>query len=141
MEPGRLRGMGRDVECLQVRLSPVAAHAVLGHAPELSGDVVALDDLWGRDGLRTEERLRAATSWRERFALAEEALARRCEQGHAVNAENDFAWRQMTSSRGSIRVDGLAAELGWSRKRLWSRFRSQIGLTPKRAAQIGRAHV
>src|SRR3546814_13484616 len=57
MEPGRLRGMGRDVECLQVRLSSVAAHAVLGHAPELSGDVVAPADLWGRDGLRTEERL------------------------------------------------------------------------------------
>src|SRR3546814_15621905 len=44
----------------------------------------------------------------------------------------------MTSSGGSIRVDGRAAEIGWSRKRLWSRFRSQIGLTPKRAAQLVR---
>jgi AraC-like DNA-binding protein len=25
---------------------------------------------------------------------------------------------------------------GWSRKRLWSRFRSQVGLTPKRADQL-----
>jgi AraC-like DNA-binding protein len=37
-----------------------------------------------------------------------------------------------------MRVEHLAAEAGWSRKRLWSRFRSQIGLTPKRAAQLVR---
>jgi hypothetical protein len=36
----------------------------------------------------------------------------------------------MIRSRGRIRVEGLAAEIGWSRKRLWSRFRSQIGIAP-----------
>jgi methylphosphotriester-DNA--protein-cysteine methyltransferase len=41
-----------------------------------------------------------------------------------------------TTHRG--RVDGLAADVAWSRKRLWSRFRSQIGLTPKRAAHFVR---
>jgi AraC-like DNA-binding protein len=29
-------------------------------------------------------------------------------------------------------------ELGWSRKRLWSRFHAQIGLPPKRAAKLVR---
>jgi AraC-like DNA-binding protein len=29
-------------------------------------------------------------------------------------------------------------EIGWSRKRLWSRFRSQIGLPAKRAAKLVR---
>jgi len=42
----------------------------------------------------------------------------------------------MVTSRGQVRVERLAAETGWSRKRLWSRFRSQLGLTPKRAAQL-----
>jgi transcriptional regulator GlxA family with amidase domain len=42
----------------------------------------------------------------------------------------------MVTGRGQVRVEQLAAETGWSRKRLWSRFRSQIGLTPKRAAQL-----
>jgi AraC-like DNA-binding protein len=37
-----------------------------------------------------------------------------------------------------VRVDGLADEVGWSRKRLWSRFRAQLGITPKRAAQLVR---
>jgi AraC-like DNA-binding protein len=42
------------------------------------------------------------------------------------------------ATEGRVRVERLAAEVGWSRKRLWSRFRAQIGLTPKRAAQLVR---
>lgn len=37
-----------------------------------------------------------------------------------------------------VRIEHLAAELGWSRKRLWSRFHSQVGLPPKRAAKLVR---
>jgi AraC-like DNA-binding protein len=44
----------------------------------------------------------------------------------------------MVASRGQVRVERLAAETGWSRKRLWSRFRSQVGIRPKRAAQLVR---
>src|SRR5215467_10161860 len=53
LAPGDVRGRGRDVECLQIRLSPVVAHAVLGAAAEVGEAVVALDDLWGRDAART----------------------------------------------------------------------------------------
>jgi AraC-like DNA-binding protein len=138
LAPGSVRGGGRDIETLQVRLSPVLAHAILGASPELGATVVALDDLWGRDATRTEEQLRAAASWDDRFAIAEAALARRHEAGRAVDAEIAFVWGQLVRSGGQVRVDELAAEIGWSRKRLWSRFRSQIGLTPKRAAQLVR---
>lgn len=126
----------RDFECLQVRLSPVVAHAVLRDSGELSGTVVALDDLWGRDAKRIQEQLSAAASWDDRFALVEAALARRCEDGAAVDPEVAFAWRRLVASRGRIRVERLATDCGWSRKRLWSRFRSQIGVTPKHAAQL-----
>ena len=39
---------------------------------------------------------------------------------------------------GGCGSTGLADEVGWSRKRLWSRFRSQLGITPKRAARLVR---
>ena len=138
IEPNGVRVRGRDIECLQIRLSPVIAHAVLGDSVQLSGTVVALDDLWGRDAARTQERLRAAASWDERFAIAEAALARRREDGWTVDSEVAGAWGQIVRSRGQVRVERLATELGWSRKRLWSRFRAQLGLTPKRAAQLVR---
>jgi hypothetical protein len=75
LAPSGVQGRGRDVECLQVRLSPVVAHAVLGASSELGETVAGLDDLWGRDALRTEDQLRAAGSWEERFAIVETALA------------------------------------------------------------------
>ena len=138
LAPGGVRGRGRHIECLQVRLSPVVAHAALGASSELGGTVVALDDLWGRDAARAQEQLRAASSWDDRFTITETALARRFQAGRAADPEVAFAWGQMIASRGCLRVERLAAEVGWSRKRLWSRFRSQIGLTPKRAAQLVR---
>lgn len=56
----------------------------------------------------------------------------------SLDPEVAAAWRLMRTSRGRVRVDGLANEVGWSRKRLRSRFRSQIGLTPKHAARLVR---
>lgn len=47
---GAIRVHGENLECVQVRLSPVVAYAVLGTSPaKLDRTVVALDDLWGRD--------------------------------------------------------------------------------------------
>ncbi len=140
LAPGGVRGRGLAgaMECLQVRLSPLAAHAILGESAQLGGTVAALDDLWGRDAARTQEQLRATASWEDRFAIAEAALARRLDLGRVADPEVAFVWQQMVMSRGRARVERLATEVGWSRKRLWSRFRSQVGLTPKRAAQLVR---
>jgi AraC-like DNA-binding protein len=135
---GTVRGHGSAIDLLQVRLSPVVAHAVLGGSPGLGATVVALEEFWGRDAARTREQLRAAGSWESRFAIMGAALARRHEAGRAVDPEVAFAWAQIVSSRGQVRVERLATEVGWSRKRLWSRFRAQTGLSPKRAATLVR---
>jgi AraC-like DNA-binding protein len=138
LAPGTVRVHGRGIECLQMRLSPVVAHVVLGAASELGGTVAAFDDLWGHGAELFQEQLHAAGSWEDRFAIVKAALIRRHETGRVVDPEVGFAWGQMVASQGRVRVERLADEAGWSRKRLWSRFRSQIGLTPKRAAQLVR---
>jgi AraC-like DNA-binding protein len=136
--PGQLRAGGWRGECLQIRLSPVVAAVVLGASAELTGTVVPLEAAWARCAGQVEERLRSAVSWDERFAIAADVLGRRLGARPPVDPEVAYAWRRAVTSRGRVRVDGLADEAGWSRKRLWSRFRSQIGLTPKRAAQLAR---
>lgn len=136
--PGQLRAGGWRGECLQIRLSPILAAAVLGASIDLTGTVAPLEDVWGRDARQVEERLRAATSWDERFTIAADVLGRRLGARPSVDPEVAYTWRRTVTSRGRVRVHGLADEVGWSRKRLWSRFRSQIGLTPKRAAQLVR---
>ncbi|MGO1056559.1 helix-turn-helix domain-containing protein [Crossiella sp. CA198] len=136
---GGLRVRGAGVECLQVRLSPVIARAVLGVAPaELDGVVVALEDLWGREAVRVRERLGEVSSWRDRFALVEGFLAGRGASGGSVDGEVAWVWGRILRSCGRVRVEELAGEVGWSRKRLWQRFRGQVGLGPKRAARLVR---
>lgn len=135
--PGRLRTRGSGGECLQIRLSPMVARAVLGASTELTGSVAALDSVWA-PARQLEERLREATSWNERFAIVADVLARRLGARPSADPEVAHIWRRTAASGGRLRVESLADEVGWSRQRLWSRFRSQIGLTPKRAAQLVR---
>ncbi|MGW8375126.1 helix-turn-helix domain-containing protein [Streptomyces sp. ODS28] len=139
-----LRVSGRDLLAVQVRLSPLVARAVLGAGPaELAGSVVALEDIWGREAALLRERLSHVPTWAGRFAMTEELLVRRYEAGrvrHVVPAEVAWAWGRIARSRGGVRVEALATETGWSRQRLWSRFRAHIGLTPQRAAHLVRFH-
>lgn len=136
---GTVRARGENVECVQVRLSPVIARATLGVAPaDLDGAVVPLGDLWGREAEWIREQLGEASSWQDRFALTDTLLARRHEAGPPVDPEVAWAWRRIVRSGGLVRVEGLAGEVGWSRKRLWSRFRSQLGLPPQRAVKLTR---
>lgn len=136
--PGELRASGRVGACLQIRLEPVVAAAVLGSSMAFDGAVESLDDVWGHAAGRAEDRLRAAASWDERFAIAVDILGRRLGERPPIDAEVAHTWRRTLTSRGRVRVDGLADEAGWSRKRLSARFRSQLGITPKRAARLVR---
>ncbi|MFF2849971.1 helix-turn-helix domain-containing protein [Streptomyces sp. NPDC058001] len=136
---GGVRAWGEQVECVQVRLSPVVAGAVLGDSPaDLAGSLVSLDDLWGREASRIRERLSDIPSWEKRFAFMDALLARRLEARSPVDPAVAWAWNRIVVSRGVVRVDHLAAELGWSRKRLWSRFHSHLGIPPKYAAKLVR---
>ncbi|WP_225729114.1 MULTISPECIES: AraC family transcriptional regulator [unclassified Nocardia] len=127
------------LECVQVRMSPVVAAAVLGFPlAELSGNMVGLEDLWGREAVRLRERLHETACWQERFALVDSMLARRHREDRRMDPEVAWAWSRIMVGRGRFRVEELAAQVGWSRQWLWSRFGTQIGLTPKRAAKLVR---
>lgn len=125
--PGRSLGM-------QVDLDPLAARALVG-APlhELAGRTVPLEQILDTPFL--VERLAAAPEWDARFALLDEALGRRLADASA-SPEVAWAWRQLQATHGRVPIGTLAAELGWSRKRIVARFRDEIGLPPKAAARL-----
>lgn len=70
--------------------------------------------------------------------MTETLLARRHENGPPVAPQVAWVWDRIVATRGRARVDELAVKVGWSRKRLWSQFRAQIGISPKRAARLVR---
>ncbi|GAB4586331.1 helix-turn-helix domain-containing protein [Nocardia sp. IFM 10818] len=137
LEAMRIRGA--RAQCIEVRFSPMQAYALLGIAPsDLGRGAVALEDLWGARAGRLRERLASGRSWDERFAVTKSFLAQRDRPMRAPDAEVVEAWQRIIGSNGQVKIGGLAESLGWSHKRLWARFESQIGLTPKRAAMLVR---
>ncbi|WP_321170646.1 hypothetical protein [Streptomyces sp. Je 1-369] len=62
LSPGAVRARGQNIDALQIRLSPVIAHTVLGASLEPGGEIISLDALWGRGGTQLLEQLRAAAS-------------------------------------------------------------------------------
>ncbi|MFF2088132.1 helix-turn-helix domain-containing protein [Nocardia sp. NPDC058176] len=138
VSPGTHRVRGDRVECVEVRLSPVAAYRLLGVAPiELNGTVSGLDDLWGPAAGLLREQLAETSGWGGRFAATTRFLAAR-ESARAVDPEVGACWDRILADRGDVRVRDLAELTGWSRKRLWHRFTAQLGVTPKHAAMVVR---
>ncbi|OZM79887.1 AraC family transcriptional regulator [Pseudonocardia sp. MH-G8] len=134
---GQVRGS--DIEGIEVQLSPLVAAAVLGVSPvELDESPIALDEVWGADAQRLRSRLVETRGWERRFALVHESLMQRCRENRTGDPEVADAWRRIRRSGGQVCVADLARDYGWSRTRFWSRFKNQVGVSPKRATRIVR---
>ncbi|MGW2612495.1 helix-turn-helix domain-containing protein [Streptomyces mirabilis] len=83
-------------------------------------------------------RLAQIPDWGDRFALLDRVLRTALDSGPDNSPEVTWAWRRIQSTCGRIGIEDLAAQTGWSRRHLERRFRCQIGLTPKEAAQVMR---
>lgn len=120
---------------IHIDLTPPTAYSLF-RVPlhELTDRTVALDDLLHEPDLA--ERLHDAAGWGARFALLDEFLHRRLEAATPPCEGVVHAWRRLRGTGGRVRIAALAAELGWSRKRLVAHFREQVGLPPKSAARL-----
>jgi AraC-like DNA-binding protein len=136
--PGRQAG-------IQVSLRPLGVRTLLGiPAGELARIDVALSAVVGPWAGRLLERLGEQSTWEARFAVldaefgARLAACRRVARPEAVATELHHAWRLLVAPDAVVPVSGLAAELGWSPRRLHDRFRAEVGVAPKEAARIAR---
>ena len=124
--PGRSLGM-------QVNLDPLAARALVGvPLHELAGLTVPAEEIL--DPFLVE-RLADTSDWDTRFVLLDAALGPRLADARP-SCEVAWAWQRLRETHGRVAVGELAAELGWSRKRIVARFRDEIGLPPKAVARL-----
>jgi AraC-like DNA-binding protein len=123
-------------EGLEIRLSPIGAYRLFGiPMSELANCTQLLEEIapaWHRNLV---DQLLEAPDWDARFHLAEQALARIPHQ-REPDLEVVWAWQQLRRTHGQLPISELAGELGWSHTRLVSRFREQIGATPKLCARL-----
>ena len=133
--PSRVTGE-RAFSCLELRLTPLGTRRLLGlPLHELANGAHALEDLLPGVGTLTA-RVREARSWDVRFDLLEAFLAARLADTPPAPRELDWAWKELVRSGGRVRVRALAADLGWSPRRLIDRFRDHVGLPPKAVARV-----
>jgi AraC-like DNA-binding protein len=127
---------------LQVDLSPLGVFALLGRPmPELTNVAPQLTELDVPELAALPARLADCPDWPRRFALLDDALLCRLETCAArPDPEVAWAWRRLHRSAGRVGVQELAADTGWSRRHLLTRFRAQVGLGPKTAARVLRFH-
>lgn len=127
-----------NASIIGVHVRPGCAGALLGVSPaELTDQHVDLEALWGRRARELRERLCAATTTRQRFAIIEAELVSRLAQ-RPVHA----AVRQALDAlaRPEARVADIAKDAGLSQRRLIELFTAAVGITPKRFARVLRFH-
>lgn len=127
-------------DCVQVYLTPLGARRVLGvPGVELARRVVPVDDVAPRLGSVLADRVGAAATWTERFALVEAALVEQtAAQEPGPPPWVDWMWEQVVASGGRATIGDLVRATGWSQRHATAVFEREVGLTPKQAAGVVR---
>jgi len=124
---------------VQVDLTATGARRLIGMPmSEIAGRIVALRDLLPAVDRNLADRLDAATDWASRLDLVEAILLRRILGARVDTARVDWAVARIESSGGTLDVGSLALELGHSHKHLIALFHDQVGIAPKRFANLVR---
>jgi len=146
---------GGRVATFGIRFRPGGARPFFGvPLGELAGSTTPLEALWGTEAGRFEAALGAAWSDRARGPLApapvgelalervgrvaERTLLRRLDPRRRPPAEVQAAVARVLGSRGAVRVEHLAREVGWGTRRLERRFAAAVGMAPKPFARVVR---
>ena len=140
---------GLQVSCLEIEsptaaqliaasLRPAHAGVLLGvSGRELSGRVVALDEVLAHEADRLASRLEESPSVVGRFLLFEDFLRSRLRQRRRLpNPAVSRVVAQLAASGGQTPIRELTRELGCSPRYLESRMLEETGLSPKKLARL-----
>ena len=126
-----------DQDCVQVYLTPLGVRRVLGvPGSELARRVVAIDDVARELGEDLAARVAAAATWPDRLRLVEAALTARLGSTPGPPDWVQGMWHELATTGGRAPIGGLVARTGWSHRYVATRFREEVGLTPKEAAGV-----
>ena len=117
-----------DAFGLHVFIKPLGVRAILGvPSAEISSRVLNLSDLRGNRAGDLIEMLLAAHTWHRRFAILDRVFLSKINPTSAP-PEIAWAWRRLAKNHGSVPVQRLADEIGWSRQYFRDRFQ---GCSPR----------
>lgn len=123
---------------VHVNISPAGFRRLLGlPIATLTETTADLGDVLPGRGLH--ERLAALDDWPARYRLLDEVFLHALDRGRAmVPADLRAVQTLVGRARGGIGVSELAGHVGYSRRRLLARFRSEFGVGVKEYSRIVR---
>jgi AraC-like DNA-binding protein len=122
---------------VHIELPALAAYTLFGRPiAELSDRLVDLQDVLGTGTTDLIERLASARTWGERFAALRTTLVRQMARGPRPTPAVAWVWQQLCASQGATRIDQLVHSTGISHRHLATRFREEVGLSPKAFARV-----
>jgi AraC-like DNA-binding protein len=133
----------RDQAGLHLELNPLGVRTLLGvPSAELTRRVIDLAELPRPELATLPDRLRTAPGWARRFTILDDVLLASATRGQARPYEPPdeigWAWRRLVGAGGTVPVQDLASDVGWTRRHFSERFAREVGLSPKQAARVVR---
>ena len=124
------------MEGVHIHLSPTTLARLLRlPLAELCDRVTTLEEAIGAEAATLGDRLLTATTMEERWSVLDAFVSSRAAGAHVDDLPVAHARRRL---RRGDRVEAVADDLGWSRKRLAQRFRDATGLLPRAYAGLAR---
>lgn len=128
----RTHGVQRGIH---MQVTPLGCRALFG-APlaSLAGHTMDLSELPRGFSPAEHEAVTTCTTWSARLTAVEGLLLNRLRAAH-LGADIVRAWQLLTAGNHVSRV---ADEVGWSRRHLANRVRSEFGVSPKQLGRLAR---
>ena len=124
---------------VQVDFSLLGLRAIVGRPIEdMTNGAFAPEEIFGGFAREVTGRLSDLESWEARFAFLDRVLAARISESREVPAGVRFAWRQLIASEGRAHIGAIVRDVGWSQRHFISRFKHELGVTPKVFARMMR---
>lgn len=129
----------QSVRCFGIHFKPDGAYPFLQFPlSEINGEVVPLDAIWGHFAGEIRERLLAAPSVEDGFALLEQLLLDRLsEVPQGLNVVH-YAITEISHYHGALSIRALSDQIGISQNHLGNQFKRFVGVPPKEVARFYR---
>lgn len=102
----------------------------------LENKAMALEILFGKEGLRLEKEVLEAQNTKQRIESAEKFLAERLTNPKAIDRIIEATVETMLNINGQLSIDELSQRMNINRRKLERKFASVIGLSPKQLSKI-----
>jgi AraC-like DNA-binding protein len=135
--PTTIASTATDTGTIGIELTPKGLyHLFKLSMHEITNQMVSFEEVFGPPGARLQRRVGDAEDPQEKIALLQRALTHLLQQNEKDCVLLDHTLDLLTQTHGMMRVQELAAHLGYTRRYLDRLFQEHVGVSPKSLANI-----